>query len=193
MALMMRVTVKWSGGQIGSGFTNLFFTDGVSTAQLAADSVRTFFSDVLSAGAHLPAGVTVSYPSNVDRIEPLTGLLINTVPITQPAALVGSGAGNYSAPSGFVVGWLTGDIVTGHRVIGRTFFVPLAQSAYESNGTLGVTFLSTAVTAANAFIGAAPEFIVWHRPASVAAANGSPHVVLAAKINDKAAMLTSRR
>lgn len=190
---MWRVVVRWAGGQIGNGFSNLFFTEGISTAQIAADSTKTFFSSGLTAGANLAPGVTLTFPSVVDVLDPETGTLITSVPITAPAALTSSGSGTYSAPSGSCVTWVTSGVVAGHRVFGRTFLVPLAMSAFQSDGTLSAVHISDLQTAANAFIAAAPELVVWHRPGPALSGGGSTHPVLAARIVDKAAVLTSRR
>lgn len=193
MALMWRVTTRWAGGQIGNGFTNQFFTADLGTAQQAADAVRAFFVAATSAGANIPTGVTHTFPSSIDVLDPVNGQLITAVPVTPPLQLVGSGSGNYAAPSGSCVTWQTTGVVGGHRVNGRTFLVPLAQSAFQSDGTLSTVHLSDLATAATALIAASPELVVWHRPTSFAAGGGSAHPVVAAKITDKVAILTSRR
>lgn len=193
MALMWRVIARWTGGQIGTGFTNLFFTEGTSTAQLAADSVKTFFSSGTTAGANLAPGITISFPSLVDVMDPETGTLITSVPITAPSPLTSSGSGTYSAPTGSCVTWVTSGVVAGHRVFGRTFIVPLAMSAFQADGTLSAVHISDLSAAAIAFIAAAPELVVWHRPGPALTGGGSTHPVLAARIVDKAAVLTSRR
>lgn len=193
MALMWRVTARWTGGQIGTGFTNLFFNDGISTPQAAADACRKLLSDALNIGASLPTGVTISFPSAVDVIEPTTGVLVVSTSITAPATITGTATTDYASVAGCCINWVTSGIVAGHRVGGRTFLVPLASAAFDNDGTMDTSFLANLATATATFIAAAPEFVVWHRPASVAAGGGSTHVVLAAKVNDRPSILTSRR
>lgn len=193
MALMWRVTARWTGGQIGTGFTNLFFNDGVSTPQAAADAARKLLNDALNLGASLPTGVTISWPSAVDVIEPTTGVLVVSTSITPPLTIVGSATTDYASVAGVCINWVTSGIVAGHRVGGRTFLVPLASAAFDNDGTIDTSFLSNLATSASTFLAAAPEFVVWHRPDSIAGGGGSTHIVLAAKINDKPSILTSRR
>lgn len=193
MPSIWRVTTTWTGGRIGTGFTNLFFNASASTAQAAADAVRSFFSNSYSIGALLPSGVSLTFPSVVDVIDDNNGQLTATVPITPPAAVNGSDSTRYAALAGACVTWRTGDFVAGRRVRGRTFLVPVGGAGLQSDGTLDTTFLGFVNTAAAALIAAAPEFVVYRRPTNAAAANGASHVVAAATVSDKAAYLTSRR
>ena len=194
MALLWRVTVGWSGGKIGTGFTNLFFTEGISTAQLANDAVRAFFTTALgTSGQQLPSGITLTFPTSIDVLEPATGILVTTVGVTTPGTVVGSDPGVYAAPAGACVTWRTAGVVAGRRVRGRTFLVPLGASALQADGTPSALFMSDLNTAAAGLIAAAPELVVWHRPSSLAAGDGAPYPVLGFMANDKIAMLTSRR
>ena len=193
MAQIWRVTATWTGGKIGTGFTNFFFSVNASTAQLSADAMRKFFSDSYSIGAFLPTGITISFPSVVDTIEATNGQLTSNTPITKPADIVGSDGTRYAAVAGACATWRTGDFVAGHRVRGRTFLVPVGGGALQSDGTLDSTFLGFVTGAGATLVAAAPEFVIWRRPSSTAAANGSTHIVAACTVSDKTAYLTSRR
>lgn len=194
MPLMWRVTERWSGGQIGSGFTNLHFTEGIGTAQQAADAVKQFFDDVyLSSGGNLPTGVTLQSPSSVDIVDPVSGTLINSIPVTGAKTLSGAASGTYAAPAGACITWTTSGVVDGHRVAGRTFLVPLASTKYQADGTIDDPYRTTLLTAAAALVAAAPELTIWHRPESKALGGGSMHPVLALRLSDKVAILRSRR
>lgn len=194
MPLMWRAQVRWSGGQIGTGFTNLFFREGVGTAQAANDSVRAFFAAAyLSSGGNLPLGITLTFPTSLDVMEDETGQLLFTVPVTTPGPLTGGDAGVYAAPAGVVVTWRTAGVVNGHRVQGRTFLVPIGLTGLQADGTPKDTFVSQVLGAAAGLISATPEFVIWHRPTSPGASNGSAHTVLAPSVHDTIAMLTSRR
>jgi hypothetical protein len=194
MPLLWRVTTKWTGGQIGSGFTNMFFNEGVSTAQAAADAVKSFFQTSFGISSDfLPAGVVINTATAVDVLEPTTGVQLTTLPVTGASTMTGTATGNYAAPAGACVSWVTSGFIAGHRVKGRTFMIPLAANGLENNGTLSSAIQGQLNTAAAALIASAPEFVIWHRPSSAAAGDGATFVVLAHRLQDKVAMLTSRR
>lgn len=191
---LWRVTARWAGGAIGSGFSNFYFLDGTSTAQAAADSARAFlFSAYGAAQALLPTGISISFTAGVDVLDVVTGALQGTVAITPPANVTGSGTGAYAAPAGACVTWLTGGVVNGHRLRGRTFLVPMTGAAFENDGTLSATTLSSINSAATSMISAAPDFAIWHRPAAGGAGGGGATAVAAFRVADQAAVLTSRR
>lgn len=193
MAQIWRVTTTWTGGAIGTGFTNMFFSVNAGTAQTAADACRSFFFTALGSGGQLPSGITLTFPAVVDTLEATNGQLTSNTPITPPVVINGADSGAYAAVSGACVTWRTGDFVGGHRVRGRTFLVPLGATGWQNNGTLATSTVSTIATAVTALVAATPEFVVWRRPTSVAAADGSTHIVAAGTVSDKAAFLTSRR
>jgi len=182
-----------TGGRIGTGFTNFFFSTGAGTAQLAADAMRAFLSSAYSAGGKLPNGCLITFPTVVDTIEATNGQLTSNTPITAPVQITGSDTGPYAAVAGACVTWRTGDFVGGKRVRGRTFLVPMGALGFQNNGTLDDPTVSGISTAASTLVAATPEFVIWRRPSSSAAADGSTHLVAAATISDKAAYLTSRR
>lgn len=194
MPLIYRYKMLWSLPTGGPGVSTMFaFPD--TTEQVFADAVRAFFSDILNvATAHdmLPAGAAIQGDAIVDNIEVTDGLLASSVPITPPAVITGTGSGNYSAPSGAVVTWLTGLVHQGRRVRGRTFFVPLASTAFDSTGTLATSFLNQARTAATAYVASAANPCIWARP-DPGTTNGAAFTIAAGTVLDKAAVLTSRR
>lgn len=194
MALLWRCQARWTGGQIGQGFTNLHFTAGISTAQLAMDATRAFFSTCLGVtGGNLPTGISIAFPAGVEELDDVDGQLVRVIPVTAPANVNGSDAAAYSAVSGGCVTWLTQGVIAGHSVQGRTFLVPLGASGYQTDGTLATIILSQFNSAAAALISAAPEFTIFRRPTTVAAQDGSSHPVLAQRVSDRAAILRSRR
>jgi hypothetical protein len=166
---------------------------GVSTVQAAADAARAFFSSSYSVGAFLPAGVSISFDPTVDVLEEVNGELTSTVPVTAPGTITGSGNARYAAVAGACVTWRTGDFVGGRRVRGRTFLVPVDGGALGLDGSLDDTFRGFINTAAAALVASAPEFVIWRRPTSHAAADGSAHIVGSGSCQDKTAFLTSRR
>lgn len=190
----MRYRSIWNLPTGGPGVTTLFaFPD--TTEQVFADGVRAFLLDALAqatSAVYLPTGAAIQCESVVDNLEVTDGTLQSSVPVTPPAVITGAGSGNYSAPSGAVVTWLTGLVHQGRRVRGRTFFVPLASTCFDSNGTLDSTFLTGLRTAATAYVASAVNPCVWARP-DPGTTNGAAFTIAAGQVNDKAAVLTSRR
>ena len=193
MPQIWRVTADWPGGKIGTGYTNMFFNAGVSTAQLASDAVRKFISDSYTSGGYLPTGVNIAFRSVVDVLEEVNGELVSQLAVTAPAAIAGGDPGRYSAVSGACVSWRTGDFVNGHRVRGRTFLVPMGALGLATDGSLDNLTVTNINTAAAGLVAAAPELVIWRRPTSHAASDGSSHIVGTGVCQDKAAYLTSRR
>lgn len=194
MPLIYRYKLIWQLPTGGPGVTTLFaFPD--TTEQVFADQARLFVSDALNiATAHdsLPSGCTIQGDSIVDNLEVTDGLLASAVPVTAPAVITGTGSGNYSAPSGAVITWLTGQVHQGRRVRGRTFFVPLASTAFDSTGTLATTFLTNLRNAATAYVASAANPCIWARP-DPGTTNGAAFAVAAGSVADKVAILSSRR
>jgi hypothetical protein len=75
----------------------------------------------------------------------------------------------------------------GREIRGRTFVVPMATNAYDTDGTLAASTVSAFQTAANTVLTAAPTFRVWSRKGALAATCSSALAV------DKAVVLRSRR
>jgi hypothetical protein len=192
--LIYRYKMIWTLPSGGPGVSTLFaFPD--TTEQIFADAVRAFFSDALQvATAHdcLPTGCSIQGDSIVDNIEVTDGTLASAVPVTAPTVVSGNATGSYSAPSGAVITWLTGLVHQGRRVRGRTFFVPVANQQLDTNGTLGSAFLTNLRTAATAYIASAANPCVWARP-DPGTTNGAAFTIAAGAVQDKVAVLTSRR
>ncbi len=193
MPQLYRVVAEWTGGRVGTGYSNLFFASGVSTQQACADAVRAFFSSSYSVGAGLPVGVQIQVRGVVDTIEETNGELTDSTSVTTPAVIAGSDSSRYAAVAGACVTWRTGDFVAGRRVRGRTFLVPVGGQMLQADGTLDTTFLGFINTAAAALIAAAPELRVWRRPSGPGASDGSSHLAASGLCSDKTAFLTSRR
>jgi hypothetical protein len=194
VANMYRVQFQWNGFTGAPGFTNMFYDDSTGTAQQAADITRTFLVGCLTqAPSPLPSGCSLVGPTSVDTVEPGTGTLVFTTPVTQPAQINGTAAGNFASSTGACVTWLTAGIVNGHRVRGRTFLVPLAATAFTATGGLSAAYQTSLATACTALLAASPDLVVWRRPISQAAGGGGVNLVLAARVPAKSAVLTSRR
>lgn len=203
MAPILRVKALWSGFNGAPGYSVFHFRDFTTgedgfpveaDALSAAQRVTTFFDTFKG---YLPRVVTVRVEPELELIEESNGQMIDIVSITSPAAVTGGAlaATTYSAASGAVVNWRTQGVRNGRRVRGRTFVVPLASDAYESNGTLGTNALTQLRTAADALVNGAgsPDLGVWARPTAPGASDGNWFVANSAFVPDMAAVLRSRR
>jgi len=93
------------------------------------------------------------------------------------------------------VNWRTNQIRNGRRVRGRSFLVPLAGSAFEGNGTLSASTLTSLKSAADTLRTAAgtTQLGVYARPTTKDATDGLWAQVTANTVPDMGAVLRSRR
>jgi hypothetical protein len=162
-------------------------------AQTAANKVRAFWA---ACAGYLPLGVTITVEPNVAEVNIADGQLTAEYNVgTPPAPVTMTGSALRAAPSGVAVNWRTSAFVNGRRVRGRSFLVPLATGAYDSDGTLTPICLSAIRGAADTLrtpdAGLAYVMYVWHRPSTQGP--GSAHEVVSSSVNDRVAILTSRR
>lgn len=193
---MFRATVRWDGFSGAPGYTNLHFSGtGTPTGTDLSDTsakVRTFFDAFKT---YLPNIVTLSFPSSLEEFDTGTGQLVASHSITPAAAVTGTGGSAvFSSAVGACINWKTDLVLNGRRLRGRTFMVPLQSlPSFDGNGTLGVAARVAFESAANALINNASglPLFVWHRPPP--GGGGAASSVVAATVNDKTAILRSRR
>ena len=187
--------MTWAGFSGAPGYTNMYFLNPEVPDQATLDAlgvrVRGFFATL---GSALPSNVTISFPTEVDQFNTTTGELEDTLPIAKPSGVSGIASGNYSSAVGMCVNWKTGTIVNGRRLRGRTFLVPLASAAYDSDGTLNGTHLTNMRAAADLLISEQTNLVlaIWAKP-GLLRPEGVSAQVASASINDKTAVLRSRR
>lgn len=151
-----------------------------------------------------PLDVTIQLENSGDYIDPLTGQLMASWATALPSPKQGTNAGASAGPAGAVCTWLTGSILDGTRLRGRTFIVPMGISAYDQDGTLNPGTLLTLQNAASNLVAAAVgNMVVWHRPikAGTFTRKGVPvppraggySVVTGSRVSDRVAVLRSRR
>jgi len=189
------IVVLMAIGRLRLAWTGFTGAPGVSTFYAmspynARAAVWTFADAIKSL---LPPDVTLNVEESGDILDPVTGIPSSTWSNpTSMAGVVGTAsAAPYAAPAGACINWLTGTVVGRHRLRGKTYIVPLAQSAYENDGTLSSTAFSLLTSAANALAADASETVIWHRPTG--GSGGVIGSVLGAVVTDKAAVLRSRR
>jgi len=182
-----RHRTTWNGFVGGPGVTTLYWDIAAATPNLAA--WNTFLTAIQ---ARFPSVLTWQSQNSGDVLDDVTGNIIGSWTGAAQASVAGTAAGAYSAPAGSCVNWRTAGIVSGHRVRGRTFLVPMSGAAYDTDGTIAAAALTTLRTALATFQAAAsPNLLVWHRP--VAHTGGDSFPVTGADIPDKSAVLRSRR
>lgn len=186
------------------GWTNWPGAPGVSTFYLASSTtnvtpLRTFFTAIKDL---MPAGLTTDVPNSGDVIDTATGHITG--------GWVGSGGGTsvsgtasqaYSGASGALVRWQTDGILNGRRLVGRTYFVPMAQGVYANDGSLSGTTQTTLGTAATALITALAGALIIYGPPRDTGTNGPTDPgkaaqwgsITAATVPDLAAVMRSRR
>lgn len=184
-----RLVVDWQGADIVGRAVSVLHFQGSDSSAPDVGAVKAAFTAAASA---LPNTVTVTVPGSGDVIEDTTGALVDVWTASGGGIVSGSATTAGPAGVGVCVGWLTGGIVAGRRLRGRTFIVPIPGNSYNVDGTLTTATTNVWTTWANAII-ASGGFGVWHRPTSAGASDGNSYAVLSARIRPKVAFLSSRR
>ena len=142
----------WSIPNAGPSMSTFHGGDSSTTtsgAQTFATAVRAFFNRLTSV---LPNDVSVTFDTEVVRLDTATGQLVDSVGVTPGATVAGSSTGTWAAGSGGRIVWNTGVILAGRRVLGSTFIVPMGGALYTDAGRVSATGLATMQTAADNLI-----------------------------------------
>ena len=195
MAVIVKVRGIWSGMMGAPGYTNWYgLSDGdaAAAANGLGPRMRAFFDAVK---AYIPDDASIKVERTYQVINGLNGNITAEGSLTaDPAVVAGTATQAYAAPVGACVNWLTGLFNSkGHRIVGRTYLVPLASPAFETNGTLLDTALTAIGAAATAALGGVGGLGVWSRPSAPGANDGVFSSASAAVVHDKACVLRSRR
>lgn len=193
MTTLNRLVIEWNGaGVVGRAVTVLHF-DGSDNAAPPVAGVKAAFNAIKGV---FPTGLVWTFPGSGDRIDDTTGELTGVWSSPDGAPLNAVGISAHSAACGGVVSWQTGGIVSGtkgpRKLRGRTFLVPLANDQYDIDGTLTEGAMGALNTFGTALQASGP-LAIWHRPSSATATDGNSYGVIAHKVRDKVAILTSRR
>jgi hypothetical protein len=191
MTDIARVRFSWTGFTGAPGVSTFFADD----AAAVIGPLRAFFTSV---AGYLPSSVHIDSPTDGDIIDDATGALTGTYSHAAGTTLIGTASDFYAGPVGACINWITGVVLDGHRVKGRTFLVPLTLDGYDSDGTLADAYRTGLQTAVGVLLAdAAGHLKIWHRPLhatlSHGARAGGSATVVAAQVPDLAAVLRSRR
>lgn len=135
------------GGTGYSVFHSDDATDGTD-AQEFADNIRIFFAALASS---FPDDIQINFDSEVVTLD-LGGSLVATWAVTPPLVVNGTSTAAYNRAAGLRVDWQTGTIVAGRRLNGRTYFVPSASTAFDTEGQVIAATTLQYQNAANALI-----------------------------------------
>jgi hypothetical protein len=198
MAPIIKAKIKWTGFAGAPGYTNFFFRDisGAPSQATADNAVLKANNWAIYVKSLLPIEAALQVQSDVEVIEETTGEMQNVFNVTAPAIVQGTApSAPYSAASGAVITWRTAGVRNGRRVRGRTFLVPLANSAYQSDGTLAAAAISSLTTNMQTFLSpsGSANFGVYARPSTKGATDGIFHQASGFSVPDKVAVLRSRR
>lgn len=163
--------------QIGSEMADLDRHRAVWTGFLGAPGVSTFYVAAGTAANHaiwqffdansvfFPASCTITIEDVGDTIDSATGALVGAWSDTTETPVVGTSNASYSGVSGALVRWATATFLSGRRVKGHTFLVPLTDVAYDTGGTItpsAVTGIGAAAATLVASLSTALK--IWQRP-----------------------------
>lgn len=140
------------------------------------------------------AGTVVEVPNTGEQLNDANGDVTGTWSFGSPATLTSASTGAYAAGVGCRIRWSTNGVRNNRHIIGTTFIVPIAVSAYATNGTLDDTFAGTLFSLADDFLDdMAGDLLVWSRPSGPGEDDGFTNTVLSCSVPDKVAWLTSRK
>lgn len=183
-----RLRVEWSGNAVtGPGLTT-FYGTGFTAADMSA-AVQDYFTAVRDL---VPAGVTWTIPQGGDVLDETTGDLTGAWGSGGAFQVSSSSDRDYAAGVGVRHVLQTATVVGGRRVRGAFFLVPLHVLAYDADGSIDNTVLTTIDAAAQALYTALnTEWVVWSRPTATRA--GSAAEVTGVTTPDRVSWLRSRR
>lgn len=179
MVTLNRVRVSWSGWIGAPGVSTHYFAGNPPLAAL-----RTLWSVFAQA---IAPGITVTIENTGQTIDVATGKAVGTWAGATQTPITSAATGSYAAPAGAMVQWKTGAFFDGREVRGKTFIVPIPVAAYDSDGTIGASTLSTLNTGINTFLAGTPGMSVWSRKSQAAV------TVTSGAVRDKVMVLRSRR
>jgi len=190
MAVIYQVRTVLSGFVGAPGYNQMYFFGGdpdAGDADLAVGHVCDFWEAV---GQAMPQITSWSVQPDVDVLNPASGALIEILATTPTAQVAHGPSGNYAGGVGACATWLTAAVHGSKQLKGRTFIVPMAGAAYDSDGTLGSGTLAS-LRAAATTLAAVANFGVWGRP--ISGAGGAWSAATGGTVRDQVSYLSSRR
>ena len=188
---MFEYRAVWNVQGGGTGYSVFHVRESPVTtiaaaAQQFATDLRAGFNSMVT---RLPDDVIINFDSEARELAVVNGTLLNVIPVTAPATVTGTSGGSYSAPAGARVDLITGGIVAGRRLRGRTYIVPLSGDSYTTNGLVSSAAQTLLETAFGMFDGVPNVYslAVWSRTHDFLAD------VISVNVPTESAILRSRR
>lgn len=187
MANLSVLVFPWTGSPVvGPGATVLHSAVGDEGNLVAA--YNTFLNAVK---ANLPTGTVVSSPTAGNVLDEASGDVVSSWSLGAAGPVSMTGGTSWVNGVGMRVTWPTIGFVSGRRVVGSTFLVPLVSGAYEGAGNITPTVM-TAVTTAAVAMGTTPNALrIYSRPTPGHA--GISYPALTGVVPDKVSWLRTRR
>lgn len=189
---MLRVRVASTGYQGAPGLSTFYFSPSSETIGEASDvcaRVRTFFASLVS---KTPTNVTYKISPQVDVVAPVTGLVTGSLIVTpEPASLNGTAMAVNTLPFqvAYLIQWRSSVFLAGRRLVGHTFFSPVAAAA--NNGVPSAGEAEAIRLAGVALLGPGGptdvNLVVWRRPRKAGSGKGG---LLTARPGDTAPVTT---
>jgi hypothetical protein len=193
---MNRARVRLDNFPGAPGLSTFYFGSGVTDMT----GLKNFYNAIKDL---FPLTLGSTIPNNGDQINENDGKITGVWSGSGGGGAVSAAASaSYSGATGLVIDWLTGGIVNGHRVMGRTYIVPGANAIYDTQGSINTTTINAVGTAVNALLASYVDGMkVWSRPYDPPsdgkphppARVGSMHTITSARIPDLAVTMRSRR
>lgn len=185
-----RHRVDWTGFLGGPGISTFFCAAGTAMNS----HLNSFFT---SLAAYLPSDVNIQIEPNGDTIDSATGLITAAWADTPEALLTGTATGGYSAVSGALVQWGSATYLSGRRLRGHTFIVPINDTAYDNTGVISAAYVTGLTSAAAALVSSmAGNMMIWQRPRVAAPAytdrRGVVHPAITARIGGYGPVTTGK-
>lgn len=182
-------------GVTGPGVTTFYADDAASMVPLIQAGFATM-------QGRLPSPVTWQFPDSGNILDDTDGAIAGAWgPIGAVSNIGGVDSSAYTDVAGACIRWHTNGLVRRHRVVGRTFIVPLGGTCWSTGGDINSSALATLRAAASAMITTGGHsLLVWSRPVytgtgptRVLLHPGQSFPVITATISDVPAILRSRR
>lgn len=158
---LQRLRCEWTGTGVEGPGLSTFFAEADGTVAISVAAAGLF--DAVK--GLIPTGTNIYVPNGGDVIDDATGTLTGSWGTSGGTTITASGSGDFPGGVGARLVWETDTIRGGRRVRGSTFIVPLRSNAFDSNGTLDTTVVTTLESGISAFMVQVPtQGRVWSRP-----------------------------
>nr|CRY97804.1 hypothetical protein [uncultured prokaryote] len=185
--MVREILVDWTGPGAGDKVSVFHFIE----ATPVADQRSALAAFLNACDAELTTTTTWTIRQEGRELDTATGALVGAWTDSTPhTGSGGNGTAVVADATQVLIRWNTGNIVGGRFLKGRTFLPGLA-TIEVNGGNLNPAARTTFLNAAAAFIAAAVQVAVWHRPQS--GSGGAVWAVETADVWSELAVLRRRR